>query len=94
MTELDLHELDLGVIAGRWLKDLADSEEILGYLHDRWPDLTPDDFDAAVEKMREYADAYAPDPDVGAAAVGRLHRRWEDARQHAPYNEADVVGTL
>lgn len=87
MTELDLHELDLGVMAGRWLKDLTDNEGTLGYLHDRWPDLTPDDFDRAVEKMRGYASAFAPDPEVGAAAIGRLHRRWQDslpAREGVP----------
>lgn len=93
MSELDLHELDLGVLAGRWLKDLSESETVLEYLHDRWPDLTSEDFDAVLDKMREYVDAYAPNPEVGAAAIGRLHRRWQASRRDS-YEESEVVGTL
>lgn len=87
MTELDLHELDLGVMAGRWLKDLTENPASVDFLRSRWPDLTSEDFEAALAKMRDYVDAFAPGAEVGAAAIGRLHRRWQDslpARDRVP----------
>ena len=87
---MDLHALDLGILASHWLKELVDNEDNEDYLRRRYPDIADEDFEAVMDKMREVVDAGDPDPDVGAAALGRLHRRWEEAS----YDEASVERTL
>lgn len=90
---IDLHALDLGVMASKWLKDLVEAEDSYAYLRTRYPDMTEEDFEAVYDKMREVADALAPAPDVGASAMGRLNRRWQE-RDRGPYDDSEVVGTL
>lgn len=77
--KLDLHALDLGVMASKWLKDLVDADNSYAYLLLRYPDMTAEDFEGVYTKLRDIASAGAPADDVGAAAMGRLHRRWQDS---------------
>lgn len=86
---MDLHALDLGILASRWLKELVDNDDNRDYLRRRYPDITDEDFEAVMDKMREVVDAGDPDPDVGASALGRLHRRW----QSNAYEDSQVVET-
>lgn len=86
---LDLHEMDIKVMARKLLRDLVYSDYAGEQWGDSYPEIDEHDWLAILEQAKEIVDDLDPDAQVSTAAYARLERAAIE-----PFDESSVTRTL